>query len=287
MSEQFPQSPEPTEAELDRAIQEILDNLPTELADRWASETEDLPSAECLVELQRRYENRLHALYEKNGGERTIHALDMASARAQAAIAERAREEGVMIGRGKNAEVFEDPDHTNRCYKFIRDSKELITFNSVEREAEILSILDEFEIEGVRTPALHWVVDFGTTKIICMERLTACSIEDVLEGRAHLPEQFDSGAFFEALRSYITNLHRTHQLYHRDLHEGNIMIDFFDPDHPTPRVIDFGRSKRSALEEEAYQVTDPRGIGTVTLVSDEEHIRGVERKLNLFLARKN
>ncbi len=111
--------------------------------------------------------------------------------------------------------------------------------NSARAEAWFFEELSDFEVEGVRSPALVEYLEGPEYAAIVMERLEAVNLQHALNGTAPFPPNFNLDDFFERLEAYIYELHDTKHILHGDLEPRNVMIDL-KTGHP--RLIDFGRS---------------------------------------------
>lgn len=111
--------------------------------------------------------------------------------------------------------------------------------NSVRTEAWFFEELSDFQVGGVRSPALVEYLEGPKYAAIVMEKLEATNLQHALNGTAPFPSSFDPIDFFDHLESYVYELHDTKNLLHGDLEARNIMIDIKTGN---PRVIDFGRS---------------------------------------------
>jgi serine/threonine protein kinase len=138
----------------------------------------------------------------------------------------------------------------------------------------------------VRVPKVYVSYENGDAgyDFLMMESLPAVSIDDVLQGRAELPKNFDLASFRDDLNDFVERMH-SENIYHRDLHEGNIMID---KETCQPYVIDFGAAAEfygqiEIGERGPYHITkDGREI---ILTSDEAMVRSIVKKINGMLTR--
>lgn len=171
------------------------------------------------------------------------------------------RNEETRLGEGQMAVVHHDPENPTYTYKVIRDTqaeKYRYPYNDAKREMQLSEEVRKYDTDQVRTP-MHYgtFTVFGKKKIdvITMERIPGNSIKDVIEGSAQLPEGFDVELFFKKLSDHIDLLHEN-GLYHRDLHEGNIM---FESETHMPVIIDFGNSASIIHGENPYEGTKANG----------------------------
>ncbi len=107
-------------------------------------------------------------------------------------------------------------------------------------------------------------------------------MDDVLQGRADLPVNFDLASFRNDLVDFVQKIHEA-GIYHRDLHEGNIMID---KETGEIYVIDFGAASEFYGEPEPgergpYHVMKD-GVDR-KLTSDEAMVKSVVKKLSLTI----
>jgi serine/threonine protein kinase len=85
-----------------------------------------------------------------------------------------------------------------------------------------------------------------------MERINGISLRDAILGKEEFPKNFNFEEFFIELEKFIKIMHEE-GIYHRDFHDGNIMID---SETGNPWLIDFGRSKKRVLTDENPYETD-------------------------------
>lgn len=116
-----------------------------------------------------------------------------------------------------------------------------------------------------------------------MERMHALSIREILENDLDVPESFDFQKFTQKVEQFFLKLNGNN-IYHRDAHWGNIMIE---TETNEPCIIDFGASTELRISsEDPYKQTDFSG-NTVTFTPDNYKIRDELRvKLRKFLFKK-
>lgn len=157
------------------------------------------------------------------------------------------------LGEGRTANAHHGSSSDKVCYKIIPDVKSEFYdqgtfFTDVEGEAEFLESLQGLDAD-VRVPKVYGTIAVHEPKrmdVLVMERLRAVSLKDVVEMKAALPESFELESFFKKIQVFIDKMHKK-GIYHRDLHEGNIMVD---EESGNPYVIDFGSSKKLYFGEE-------------------------------------
>ncbi len=117
---------------------------------------------------------------------------------------------------------------------------------------------------------------------LMMEKLVASSVDDILLGKAPLPENFDINSFEADLLEFVEKMHER-GVYHRDLHEGNIMID---NNTAEVYIIDLGAGAEFDGQPEPgergpYHVT--KNGQTIKLASDEVTVKKVIAKMRARL----
>jgi serine/threonine protein kinase len=193
------------------------------------------------------------------------------------------------IGEGMTAKVCFPKSESELCFKIYKKSSQYsdIPFClSPEQESELLIELSKMnqneEKESVRVPNPYATADYGekskeddsleiskASSFLMMERLNAFSIKDILAGNGHLPEGFSIQSFREKMLRFIDQMHKK-DIYHRDLHEGNIMLN---PDNGEIYVIDFGASIKSYGDEDPYK--QQYGRETLFFTKDEDKLTQV------------
>lgn len=195
-----------------------------------------------------------------------------------------------LLGQGRTAEVCSCGPNKELCVKIYKKAEQIIGVDfylSPDKEASFMDDLRKLGTK-VRVPEVIATFDGGSDgdSFLVMETLPAVSVDDVLQGRAELPSNFNLAVFRDDLVDFVKAMHEA-GVYHRDLHEGNVMID---RETAQAYVIDFGaanefRGHIEPGERGPYHITkDGRDI---ILTSDEAMVRSVVRKLALNLTKTN
>lgn len=169
----------------------------------------------------------------------------------------------IEIGRGGDAFVVIDKNEVRElppevCYKFALTEKTPRGRNDMFYEAELQGLFYDAALEKTESiigvPIPFYCVEIGHTKMIAMEKLNARSLDDIRRGKGFIPEWLDVDKFCEELSAMLKHFHKK-ELYHRDMHIGNVMISQklqLDDGDKEGYIIDFGLSGISSMEEFAY-----------------------------------
>lgn len=205
------------------------------------------------------------------------------------ACLERMEKKKKLIGLGKNAEVFvveNEPMFEKLCAKKVKKLPE-VKINSIDIEFDFQEKVSEL---GIATPRNVMMVRNTETReeYIIMEKIDGVSAGDAMDPKSTmlLPDTYDHDEFFRKLRAMVEKMHEN-RIYHRDLHEGNVMID----KNGNPVIIDFGAATMGYGDEEdiyrgeGYVLQNQRGDYKYTesmLPKDESMIIGLEIKMRKF-----
>lgn len=191
---------------------------------------------------------------------------------------ERLETEGRTIGSGKTANVIVLEDHPGVCLKVVHDKT-----ISKNRANEEVAFLDRANKLGIRVPKPLCSLQTEGNDFILMETIEGSSIRDIIEQDLfeHLPDGFDIKGFFDQLRTEVKKMNKA-KIHHRDLHEGNIMVD----KDGNPVIIDFGDAKIEYIAgEDPYREIDSKGE-LVLFPKDEIKVMEVYRQLGTYLRDK-
>lgn len=159
-------------------------------------------------------------------------------------------ENSSLLGAGRAAFVKKFKDETfgaqKICIKYFKKDADLSFSNTLENE---MTLQGKALAAGVKVPE-PWLLyrDESGGEFLVMETIDGYSIDDVLTGRAPLPpEVLDyKSPFWDKAKALVEKMHEA-KIFHRDIHEGNIMVDRQTNE---PVIIDFGSSTESMLASE-------------------------------------
>ncbi len=257
-------------------------NVPLELRPIWERLIwdGDPPADAALERLQELLAQRVRALAHEHAKKYLIQ--DRVCERNKE-DAERIKEDAVrvaksiierddnIIGTGGTGRVHTSERHPGICYKFIFNAGEEYTaYNDVLEEERITNIVRDLEVEGTRCPKTILAFSIEGISVLVLEKLNAITLKQAIQNPGSIPENFNPETFFSKLESYITAMHNTCRVHHRDLHDSNIMIDLETGD---PRVIDFGRSVDAVLgNDDPYTIRDAHGNVIKKYINDLSQI---------------
>jgi len=195
---------------------------------------------------------------------------------------EKISKEQNFLGEGKAGRVYTFQE-ASFCIKEIINSSLEFSFNNIESEMDIQAQVIK---HGVRVPLPILILQTSEGKnFLVMERIFGFSIQDIEKGKANFPVGFDVELFFKEVKDMIAKMHENN-LYHRDLHSGNIMINIKDG-KIKPVIIDFGSSSYSFGEDDPYKEKNFPRIGyTRRFPEDYSEIKKTKDNCVLLLTKK-
>lgn len=150
------------------------------------------------------------------------------------------------IGEGGNAVIYIPEVETFKkvCLKKVKE-KPQIMYNDIEEECKIQKLLKE---AGVRTPVtlVSFVAKEGS--YLVMERIIGYNISEIIKKPELMPEKFNYETFCKDLDEQVSIMHKA-GIYHRDLHERNVMIN----EEGLPVIIDFGTATYGTGSDFTYE----------------------------------
>lgn len=267
-------------------IEKILDSLPEDIADRWDIENSSLSAEEKLVSLQNFIDKRNRALHSYLESNNDPERIDIVRTSPLAVMRMLSKLEGGVheeLGLGHAGRVIASVRHPNICYKVMFPLDLLPEgTNDISVETDLQDEISSLgTIAGVRAPKVFSFVHDGKLRAITMERLNADTLRDIMSGKVDMPRDFDFDIFFDGLQLFIDSMNEA-GYYHRDLHDGNIMVD---RDTGMPYVIDFGLATKTSVPEDVYKRTVVRNGQFITnvLLSDTDGVLSARQKMQAYI----
>lgn len=167
-------------------------------------------------------------------------------------------DEGEEIGHGRTAEVKILEEDKTICMKAVFNKE--VAKNDCEKEMEFLNELSQ---KGYSVPKPVCTIKtegddyFFMETVATSENPNGLSLADLVDKDKinELPKNFDFKIFFQALHQMVDDLNDKENLYHRDLHLGNIMIN----SEGLPSIIDFGDAEKVMGNEDPFRRTNVKG----------------------------
>lgn len=188
------------------------------------------------------------------------------------------------IGEGNNAVIYATlgTPFDKVCLKKVKEKPQLIC-NDIEEEHRYQHMAKK---AGVRTPLSLVSLKTDEGQYFIMERIDGCSVREAVNNPDFLPKKFDYKIFCDSLDNQVSQMHKS-GLYHRDLHDDNVMID----KDGLPVIIDFGTATEGTGSESTYEdnvMKFDSGTGHYSSVNnhfndDLESIKKIKKSLLKFL----
>lgn len=282
---QQPESP----AEDTHSVDDLLDLLPEEHHDTWVQKIAGKEVQEQKAILRNGIQRRAEAV---KPADHHSEYLRIAKELPRELIArmrdiDRHSEE---INRGQNGRIIrclqQDPTRPAVVYKVLLHPP-MHPHNSLRSEAAFQAdvhrlSLDHPEIR-VAVPRPFFFASKLGIDTIAQEEVTSCiAVKDIIDQDIPIPAELDIDAIFAEVQRFVDLMH-ANGFYHRDLREGNIMVNLDpnpDGDEPLAYVIDMGYCARAWSEEEAYRRLDaPRDNVILKKVKEMlEHRREIQQE---------
>lgn len=196
---------------------------------------------------------------------------------------------GKRLGEGRTAKICFLNSKNKICLKIYKKPEQISEVDFYlppSQEQVFLNELQDIETRA-RVPKVYACFEANNgNSFLMMETLSAMSVDDVLQGREKLPVNFNLASFKKDLLDFVEYIHER-GIYHRDMHEGNIMID---RETGQAYVIDFGAAIKFYGDPEPgergpYHVTKD-GQDKI-MVSDGAMVSKVVKKISAKLTEVN
>ncbi|MDD3285360.1 MAG: phosphotransferase [Patescibacteria group bacterium] len=195
-------------------------------------------------------------------------------------------ERGFSIGEGKTANVKKLEESNHICVKVVDKNKvrkeRTHLSNHVNEELDFLDRLSDSSFLKRIGIAAEKIVpkpflsnDDSKYGCLFMEYIQGVSLKEIIEekNKENTPENINWITFFEKLEDIVKKLNAAN-IYHRDLHSGNIMMDA----EQNPILIDFGNAYESLFsEDDPYSEETIRG--KLFYHKDTDYIKEIKKEI--------
>lgn len=171
------------------------------------------------------------------------------------------------MGVGKSADVYlENFKQGGLAYKIIRDvvvpyqneafAEADFTMKAREVSGDDVVIPTPFAVLNYKNDSRKFYKDKKNIEVLVMKQIDGFTLKNAI-ANPDLIKNLDIENFCNHLKKFFIRLHEKN-IYHRDLHEGNVMIQ---RDTLKPVVIDFGLAKIAFEEDKPYIEVMYRDMG--------------------------
>ena len=200
------------------------------------------------------------------------------------------RGENIKLGFGKTGSVHTTESRSNACLKIV--SNKNVGGNDVGAEMGFLDTLsdtDKLRSAGIRRemvapkPIACLKRSVGNDYLV-METINGFTLRDLVNFDLYhlLPNNFDYKHFFTELNEIVKKMNEGLNIYHRDLSEGNVMVD----ENGQPVIIDFGDACSPHLKsEDPYRQESSNGKVTI-FTNDLVNVQASQRLIGKYLKDK-
>lgn len=241
-------------------IDDLLAAFPPETHERLLARMEGKPPEEQAEMLEHDLRIR-RALF--SGPRYVSERLHMISRMPDGAVSRFEHKEGqVEVGRGENGRVFEyhspdDQEGGTAVFKMLirvplPHQNDLLSEGAYQ--ADVAAFADAHPTDRVGVPHPFYIAGSSKGYVLAMEKVPGHSIADILAQNIRLPETVDLDLIQHSLELFVADMNEA-GFYHRDLREGNIIIDpeAVLSEAPLAYIIDFGYCTKAENRAEAYR----------------------------------
>ncbi len=273
--------------ELDDAIEDLLHSFPEESRARIEERMDGLTGVEQLSFLESALRRRRELLAVPKYKSEGLHMIGV----VPGTIFERkdASEREVEVGRGENGRVFEFKTQSGTTGEGITVVYKMLIRAPMEFQNDLMTeaayqtdvaVFAEDHIDTrVGVPHTFFVASSSKGYVLAMEKVPGHSVKDIFIQNIRLPRDYNFTALEQGMATFLGRMNDA-GFYHRDIREGNIMIDPAPatPEKPLGYVIDFGFCIKADSIAEAYQTVD--GVRDhVTIKTVIEKLRTQQQRL--------
>lgn len=183
------------------------------------------------------------------------------------------------LGSGQNAEVFFSNDAIRQdfCVKQLKESPDRKHYQSIHRE---MKVQEDVRKLGIRVPQpILALTTEDEQSFMVMETIKGQSLQDIIDHKLDLPTSYNDEKFWNKLKKMITDMHDDN-IYHRDLHFGNVMMEFSSGE---PVLIDFGWSAYVPGGDDPYREIDHNINHQEDFPNDDVQFRNIRRRWQEYL----
>ena len=252
----------PEQAELAERVETILDSFPEENRHKLLHRINGMSPEEQVAILQRDLEKRRHILQREPYKSDNLTTVEVPNSALENLFDQKT--ESVEVGRGENGMVFEyvrqETQRGGVVFKmFTRPTASFQNdiFSEAAYQTDVAAFAATQKDTRIGVPQLYYMMRFKKGYVLAMEKIDGYSIKDIFTNKIRLPDDFDYDAVENALEEFVSRMNAA-GYHHRDLREGNIMIDMHPEDEAAPlaHIIDFGLCIKASNMEEAYRGVD-------------------------------
>lgn len=189
----------------------------------------------------------------------------------------------IKLGSGQNAEVFFSNDLVKQdfCVKRLKETPDRRHYQSIHRE---MKMQEEVRRVGVKVPQpVLALTTEDEESFMVMETIKGKSLQDIMEQKIALPSSYNDKKFWDSLKAMMGKMHENN-LYHRDFHPGNIMLDFNTGE---PVIIDFGWSAYVPGGDDPYREIDHNINHQEDFPNDDVQLKNCQRRWQDYLTISN
>ncbi len=187
----------------------------------------------------------------------------------------------IKIGEGQNANVYFSVDKKRQdfCIKHLKETPGRRHYQSIDWE---MRLQDKARKLGVKVPQpVLALITEDDNAFMVMETVKGKTLEEIMSGLASLPNTYNADEFWNKMEKMISKMHENN-LYHRDLHLGNIMIDFQSGE---PVLIDFGWAAYVPGGDDPYREINTNINHQEDFPNDDVQLKNCKRQFMGYLTR--